>query len=112
MLQNTSFTLTDVVFLCSLVTNLAAVIGLASSAKAKARKPNEVQDKRISDLEKEVSELKVAVTKDKGSIERLSHEVHLMLEADRALLEHGINGNNIEPMIKSQQKIDDYLIHK
>ena len=73
---------------------------------------NNEQNKRIEALEQWKAEVTATLDKDKKSIDRLSEEIHLLLKADRALLEHGINGNNIEPMIQSQAEIDDYLIHK
>lgn len=112
LLQNTTFSLADVAFACSLFTSIAAVIALISSGNAKKRKPNELQDQRIAEHEKRLEKIEARLDKDQNSIERLSQEVHLMLKADRALLEHGINGNNIEPMIKSQEEIDEYLIRK
>ena len=112
MLENTSFTLADIVAICGLITSLAAVATIVMNISNKAKKPNEEQNKRIEALEKQVAEINVKLEKDKSSIHRLSEEVHLMLKADRALLEHGINGNNIEPMIRSQEEIDEYLIRK
>ena len=112
LLQNTTFSLADVSFACSLLLNLAAVIALINNSNAKKRKPNELQDERIAEHDRRLDRIEARLDKDKTSIERLSQEVHLMLKADRALLEHGINGNNIEPMIKSQEEIDEYLIRK
>lgn len=112
VLQNTTFTLTDISFLCSFITGIAAVVAIASNWNAKRQKPNEEQDKLIADHGKRLDRIEARLESDKSSIERLSTEVHLMLKADRALLEHGINGNNIEPMIKSQNEIDEYLIRK
>lgn len=112
MLANTGFTLADITFLCGLVTSIAAVLTIYKNGKNEKNKPNEIQDKRISDLEKRCDRYDTIFEKDKKDIEEIKEGFHLILKTEFALLQHGLDGNNIEPMKKAQEDIQNYLINK
>lgn len=74
--------------------------------------PNNKQDERISALEKRCDKYDAILDQDKRDIEEIKKVEHLILKTEFALLQHGIDGNNIEPMKKAQEDIQNYLIDK
>lgn len=114
-----SFTLADVLAVISLITATAAVWGICLKISAWAKKPNEQQNERLNEQAKEIAEIKKKLeehdkffVKDKETISAIQHENHLVMESLFALLQHGIDGNNIEPMREAQKNIQEYLIKK
>jgi len=121
MLNTTTiaFTLADIVSVCGLITAVAGVCAIWFKILTWAKKPNTEQNKRIADNRKEIEEIKKTLkeheslfSKDKQMISSIQEENHLVMESLFALLQHGIDGNNIEPMRKAQKNIQDYLINK
>lgn len=114
-----SFTLADVAAGLSLIISAAAVWGICMKIASWAKKPNEQQNKQIEEQKKEIEEIKKTLkehesffAKDKQIIAAIKEENHLVMESLFALLQHGIDGNNIEPMQQAQKRIQDYLINK
>ncbi|MBQ7007061.1 MAG: hypothetical protein IJN59_04460 [Oscillospiraceae bacterium] len=81
--------------------------------------PNNEQNKRLDEQEKEIVEIKKTLTeheklfaKDLHKFEAIENENHIELQALLALLEHGIDGNNVEQMKEVKQLLQNYLIQK
>jgi hypothetical protein len=91
---------------------LGAACTYVSKAVDKVKKPEEEQNKRIEALEKRCDRYDAAFESDKRDIEEIKKVEHLILKTNFALLQHGIDGNNIEPMKKAQEDIQNYLIDK
>ena len=76
------------------------------------KKPEDEQNKRIEALEKRCDRYDSILERDKHDIEEIKKVEHLILKTEFALLQHGIDGNNIEPMKRAQEDIQNYLIDK
>ena len=114
-----SFSLAEVAASLSFVTVAAAAWGVCLKIYNWAKKPNEKQNEKLEEQAKEIAAIKKKLEEhdkffanDKQIINAMQEENHLVMESLFALLQHGIDGNNIEPMRKAQKNIQDYLINK
>lgn len=76
------------------------------------RKPEENQNKRLDNLEKEVSELKQKTDNDWKAIHELQESNKLLLSAMLATVKHELDGNDVYDLRKVQQSLEDYLVNK
>ena len=83
------------------------VVKLRKAAKA----PEVQQNAKIEDLENRLSKLERNLGKDEVQIADAKECNRVLTLGMLALLEHGINGNNIEQMQKAKAGVEDYLIN-
>lgn len=95
----------------AIVLSVASAIVLLSNAIEKivkavkvAKAPEAAQNEKISELEDRLKkvEAKLADAKDCN---------HVLTKGMLALLEHGINGNNIDQMREAKNGVEAYLIN-
>lgn len=91
-----------------LIANAAEKIVLAVKA---AKAPELKQDEEIQKLKADVKDIKAKLEKDKARLDDSQNANHITQEALLALLEHGLNGNNVEQMNKAKDKLQNYLIN-
>lgn len=112
-----------VLTICGGLVTISAAAGVIFKIVTHFKKPNLLQDERIARLEKEVSDLKDAFDKtreeyqgfflnDKQRLDKIEEGTQIMMEGMFALLSHGIDGNDIEHMIKAKNDFQEYLIKK
>lgn len=111
--------------LCGLVLAAAGAINTVGSALekiAKARKaaqaPNEEQDRRIHDLEdwrKETMDWRKDVERklrnDNDQLQTVNECLRVILQGQLALLDHGLDGNNIKQMQDAKEVLQHHLIN-
>lgn len=83
------------------------VAGVVKTAKV----PEEKQNEEINKLKADVAEIKSKLSADKKALEDSQKANHITQEALLALLEHGLNGNNVDQMTKAKDKLHAYLIN-
>lgn len=76
------------------------------------RAPDTAQDDRLAALEKDVAQIKQYLDNDKRNIDRLTEGDRVTKHAILALLGHGIDGNNVDEMLKSKHEMEIYLINR
>lgn len=91
-----------------LLSNAVEKIVLAIKA---AKAPEVRQDKTIQDHEERIIKLEVWMEKEKGQIKDIREGNRVITRGMLALLEHGINGNNIEQMQEARNGVEEYLIN-
>ena len=120
-MMNTSiaFTLNDVMAGFGLITAAAAVWAICIKFYTWAKKPNTEQNKRLDAHEQEIADIKKTLSdhekwfeKDLKKFEAIENENHIELQALLALLEHGIDGNNVDQMQRAKETLQNYLILK
>lgn len=94
-----------VVLLSNAIEKIAAVV---RAAKA----PSVNQDKRIDDLEKWREEVDKKLTTDHSHLSAIDDGNRVTQRALLALLDHGIDGNNIEQMQHAKAELQDHLINR
>lgn len=111
--------------LCGLVLAAAGAINTVGSALekiAKARKaaqaPNEEQDRRIHELEdwrKETMDWRKDVERklrnDNDQLQTVNECLRVILQGQLALLDHGLDGNNIKQMQDAKEVLQHHLIN-
>lgn len=76
-----------------------------------ARAPENAQNEKISDLEERVKKVEEKLENDDKKIADIRAGNHVLTKGMFALLEHGINGNNIDQMKDAKHEVEEYLIN-
>lgn len=103
---------TQVMAITGMITGIAAVIVLIANLVKKAKTPNEIQNQRIEELEKRVTQHDEFLQRDLGRFETLEAGNRVIQHAILALLAHGIDGNDIDAMKAAKRELEEYLISK
>jgi hypothetical protein len=104
---------------------LAALLGLAGAIKLIsdaiegiiktvkfAKAPNDAQNKRLDALENRMDEVDRRLKADHGHLTKIDEGERVTQRALIALLDHGIDGNNIEQMQHAKEELQDHLINR
>lgn len=98
---------------------VASAIVLLSNAAEKiikavktAKAPGEQQDKRIEDLEKRMKSAEDQLAKDNGHLSAIDDSNRVTQIALLALLDHGIDGNNMDQMRHAKEELQTHLINR
>lgn len=92
-----------------LLSNAAEKIGRAIQA---AKAPNARQDERITDLEDWRAEVDRKLDNDKKRLDIIDAGNRATQRAILALLDHGIDGNNLEQMQHAKEELQNHLINR
>lgn len=91
-------------------------IGAAGEKVAKvvraAKAPNEEQDKRLTDVENDIRDIKGFLANDKKRIDSLEDGNRVTQRALLALLGHGLDGNNQKQMLAAKEELESLLINR
>lgn len=94
---------------------LVNVVGAAferiAKAKAKADAPNKAQDDRLRELERRMGDVERMLGNDKHSLAEINSGLEASFQVQLALLDHALNGNNIEQMQKARDALYVHLSH-
>lgn len=92
-----------------LLSNAAEKIGRAIQT---AKAPNVRQDERISDLEEWRKGVDTKLDNDNRRLNSIDTGNRATQRALLALLDHGIDGNNIEQMQHAKEELQNHLINR
>lgn len=92
-----------------LLTN--AIKSIAEAVKA-AKAPNDKQNTRLEALERRMDEVDAKLNSDKVHFDMLEAGNRAYCQALLALLDHGIDGNNIEQMQHAKESLQQHLINR
>lgn len=76
-----------------------------------AKAPETAQNKKITELEERMKKVEDKLESDKKQIADIREGNHVLTKGMFALLEHGINGNNIDQMKDAKHDVEEYLIN-
>ena len=102
---------TQVLLVCSLITNIAAVTTIIVAIVKRAKRPNDLQNERITALEKIVQRHDDLLERDLHRFEAMESGNRIMQKCMLALLSHNIDGNDIDQMKTARQDLQEYLIN-
>lgn len=109
-----SFTLTEAWAFLIYAAGAAAGLYAGGVAISKAitaiKKPKADQDERITKLEERVNAMDRFLKNDKLRLDRMDEGQHVTMQALLALLDHNLDGNNIDQMQKAKEALQDHLI--
>jgi hypothetical protein len=96
----------------------ASAIVLLSNAAEKivraikaAKAPEQHQNKEIKEIKIRLDKVETKLETDKQQIADIREGNHVLTKGMFALLEHGINGNNIAQMKEAKHDVETYLIN-
>ena len=105
--------------LWAIILAVASAIVLLSQAAEKigkavqlAKAPNVKQDQRLEKVEKHLEAVDRFLASDKKRLESLEEGNRATQRALIALLDHGIDGNNIKQMEDAKTELNNYLISR
>ena len=97
----------------------ASAIVLLSNAAEKiakavrtAKAPNALQDERLDKVEKHLEEIDTYLEHDKRRLDTIEDGNRATQRALLALLDHGIDGNNITQMQHAKEELQNHLINR
>ena len=102
----------------ALLAAASAVVLLSNAAKAiaqawqAAKAPNAAQNDRLDALESDMKEVKAKLRNDKEQLEEITDGLRASYQAQLALLDHGIDGNNIKQMQDAKEVLQKHLINR
>lgn len=103
----------------AVVLSVASAVVLLSNAVEKmvkavkaAKAPNAHQDERLDALEKWKSEVDRKLTHDNDRLSNIDNGNRVTQRALLALLDHGIDGNNIQQMQHAKEELQEHLINR
>lgn len=103
--------ITQTAAVLGLILSIAAVVGLIASWVKKAKEPNNLQNKRLDDLEERVKRHDELFLNDLKRFERMETGNRIMQKCMLSLLSHGIDGNDIDGMKVAKGELQEYLIN-
>lgn len=77
-----------------------------------AKAPNARQDERIAALEEWRKEVDSKLSNDKEQLDEIHNGLRASYQAQLALLDHGIDGNNIKQMQDAKEALQQHLINR
>ena len=98
--------------ICTGVTVIATAISWLAKGVAKMSDPQRKLDERITKMEERLARHDELLGKDKARLEAIEEGNRVTQRAILALLEHGIDGNNVEAMRSAKDELTKYLIER
>lgn len=96
----------------------ASAIVLLSNAAEKiikavkvAKAPEERQNAEIEEIKDRLTKVEIKLSSDDARIKDAKECNHVLTKGMLALLDHGINGNNVNQMKAARQDVEAYLIN-
>ena len=110
------FSANDVWFaIVVLVVVLGAILGVTEkiiSIKRKVKEPEAVQDNRLEELERRVSKVEYKLKNADEHFNKIDDGIYVLMLGSLALLDHGLDGNNIEAMSEAKKQMQEHLAKK
>ena len=98
--------------LCGAIATIGNAVEKTIKVWKAAKAPNVEQNDRLNALEKWKEEVDEILTRDLKRFESLDIGNRVTQRALLALLDHGIDGNNIEQMQHAKEELQNHLINR
>ena len=98
--------------LASAVNTLGSAAEKIVKAIKAAKAPNDTQNARLDALEEWKKEVDSKLDRDLDRFGRLDEGMHVTQRALLALLDHGLDGNNVKQMQDAKEGLQTYLINR
>lgn len=87
-----------------------AVEKIVKAVKA-AKAPENEQNKKIANIESRLSKVEREILQEEEHLKAVRECNHVVTKGVLALLDHGINGNNLDQMKEARSDVEAYLIN-
>ena len=109
--------------ICGAIITISAAFTVIYKVVLKAKEPDKMQNKRISDLEDQVTKIEARLELGNKRFEHDTERVDVMelsmkdaiqviIETLQALTVHAIDGNNTEDLKAARKQLTDYLLKR
>ncbi|MBQ7809783.1 MAG: hypothetical protein IJ346_02310 [Clostridia bacterium] len=107
------FTANDIWFAFTVVVIvLGAVLAVAEkiiSIKKKVKEPEQLQDDKLKELDLRVQKVENKLKYAEKHSDKIDDGIYVLMLGSLALLDHGLDGNNIEAMSEAKKKLQEHL---
>ena len=97
---------------CAAIITISSAIAIIIKVINAVKKPNNDQNERIAKLEERVGRHDELFTKDDIRLETIENGNRVTHRALLALLDHGLDGNNVDQMRKAKDDLQRHLIER
>ncbi len=97
--------------LAGAISTIGGAVEKIAKAVRVAKAPGQAQDAEIEEIKERLDRVESALAKDEKQIKDSKECNHVLTKGMLALLEHGINGNNIDQMRDAKNGVEAYLIN-
>lgn len=104
---------------CSALITIAAAVTIIINAVKKLKEPENVQNKKISDIEDKMKNFEDRLKKHEEYFNNDNKRLLAIEEGNRvtqkallALMSHAINGNDVDKLKEAENSLREYLINK
>lgn len=97
--------------LCGIISTVGGAVEKIVKGVKAAKAPEQRQDDEIIGIKQRLDKVERKLENDKVQIEDSKECNHVLTKGMLALLEHGINGNNIDQMKDAKKDVNTYLIN-
>ena len=104
-------TWSTILAVASAIVLLSNCAGKIANAIKVAKAPEQKQNDEIKDIKDRLDKIESKLENDKMQIADAKECNHVLTKGMLALLEHGINGNNIDQMRDAKNGVEAYLIN-
>jgi len=94
------------------VNTLGSAVEKISKARTAAKAPNAAQDERLDALERRMDAAEKKLEKGERHFDAIDTSNRVTQVALLALLDHGIDGNNIDQMQHAKEELQTHLINR
>ena len=94
------------------VNTVGSALEKIDKAKKAAQAPNAEQDQRLHELEEWRKEVDRKLNSDKQQLDEIHDGMRVSHLAQLALLDHALNGNNVDQMQDAKDALQKYLANK
>lgn len=94
------------------INTLGGAIERIAQARKAAKAPNDQQNKRLDELEAWKAEVDRKLINDNTHLSNIDSDNRVTQRALLALLDHGIDGNNITQMQHAKEELQEHLINR
>lgn len=98
--------------ICTALGTIAGAVVIVVQVVKILKKPNEDQNSRITKLEERVAEHDQMFGNDNERLKAIEDGNRVTQRALLALLDHGLDGNNLEQMQKAKSALQEHLIER
>lgn len=106
-----AFALCLVLAAAGFINTVGSALEKIAKAKKAAQAPNAEQDRRLSDLERRMAKAEKKLENDNDQLQAVNECMRVLLQGQLALLDHGLDGNNIKQMQDAKEVLQHHLIN-
>lgn len=104
--------ITGLLAICGGITTIGAAVVVICNLIKKLKSPEKTQNDRLDALEKKYEEMDKKFSELENKEKTSSDILGLILDAQFALLSHGISGNAVAEMESARSELQRYLINR